>query len=262
MSLATVLEKKKQGRKITMLTAYDYSMARLLEKAGVDVVLVGDSLANVFAGLDSTTQVGMAEMLYHAKAVLRGAEKIPVVVDMPFDAYQVPGADFVSNARQLMDIGCSAVKVEWFDRCADVVRLLVNAGVPVIGHVGLTPQTAQQDGGFKVRGKDEVSAARIMEQSVLLERQGIIALVLECVPESLAREITAKLKIPTIGIGAGVHCDGQVLVLNDMLGLYDRKTPKFVKRFACLGEEVVQALKQYTLEVERGVFPADEHTFH
>ncbi len=244
-----------------MLTAYDYSMAVLLEKSGVDIILVGDSLANVVLGLDSTVQVGMEVMLHHTRAVLRGAIQTPVVADMPFEAYQPEGADALFHARRFMDIGCAAVKVEWFGRCLDVVELLVKAGVPVVGHIGLTPQTAEQLGGFKVQGRDAASAEAIKEQAMSLERAGCLALVLECVPETLAQAITRGLKIPTIGIGAGKHCDGQVLVVHDLLGFNNRKVPKFAKKYADLGAVIETAARQYTQEVKTGEFPGQEHSF-
>jgi 3-methyl-2-oxobutanoate hydroxymethyltransferase len=250
-----ILKKKSQGLKISMLTAYDYPTAVLLDQAGIDLLLVGDSLANVVLGLDSTTQVGMAEMLHHTKAVIRGSKETPVVGDMPFDAYQPAGSPAVMNAKQLMGAGCVAVKVEWFERCLEVTEALVRAGVPVIGHVGLTPQTAELLGGFKMQGKDEKSAARIMTQSLLLEQTGCSALVLECVPDELAQAVTQALKIPTIGIGAGPFCDGQVLVTNDMLGLNSRKVPKFVKKYADIGAEIQKAAISYKREVEQGNFP-------
>ena len=238
-----------------MLTAYDYPMAVLLDKAGIDIILVGDSLANVVLGLESTTQVGMEIMLHHTQAVLRGAKQTPVVGDMPFDAYQPYGTDAVANARRLMDSGCAAVKLEWFDRCLEVTAALVKASIPVIGHVGLTPQTAELFGGFKMQGKDAASAARIFEQSQALQRAGCLAVVLECVPDELAARITAALKIPTIGIGAGPACDGQVLVIHDVLGLNDRKIPKFVKKYADIGAAIVDVVKQYKKEVKAGEFP-------
>ncbi len=259
--LDSVFLKKSRGEKICMLTAYDYPLAVLLDQAGVDIILVGDSLANVVLGLDSTTQVGMDVMLHHSRAVLKGAKNTPVVADMPFDAYQPAGADALGNARSFIDLGCAAVKVEWFDRCLDVVDALVAARIPVLGHVGLTPQTVEQLGGFKVQGRSQASAEEIVGQARSLERTGCLALVLECVPEGLAQRITQELKIPTIGIGAGKYCDGQVLVLHDMLGLYDRKAPKFVKQYADIGSAVLSAVKSYKQEVGSGEFPGPQQTF-
>ena len=260
ITLKNILEKKQQGRKITMLTAYDYPTARCLDRAGLDIILIGDSLANAVLGLDSTTEIGMDVMVPHAKAVARGVEHALVVADLPFDAYQPAGADEVKNARRLVDeAGCHAVKVEWFQWCDEVVRSLRAVGIEVMGHVGLTPQTAQE---FKVQGRDSSSAQAIIQQAKLLEEAGCFAIVLECVPEDLAREITQSLKVPTIGIGAGKFCDGQVLVLHDMLGLTDRKVPKFVKKYTDLSDQIVKAVQLYKEEVEAGKSPGPEQSFH
>jgi 3-methyl-2-oxobutanoate hydroxymethyltransferase len=252
--------RKKTGPKITMLTAYDYPMAVLLDGAGVDIVLIGDSLANVALGLESTTQVGMEVMLHHAKAVSRGVKSALIVGDMPFEAYQLDPSAAVFNAkRYIHEAGCQAVKVEWFDRCIKAVRAMRRARIPVMGHVGLTPQTAHE---FKVQGKDTLSARNILEEAKALEKAGCFALVLECVPTGLAKEITSALTIPTIGIGAGPLCDGQVLVTHDMLGLFDRKVPKFVKLYADMKAEIHSAVQKYIEEVHRGDFPGPEQTFH
>ena len=260
MTLQNLLDKKSRGEKITMLTAYDYPTARLLDRAGLDIILIGDSLANVVLGLDGTAEIGMDVMLPLSSAVVRGVEHAFVIADMSFNAYQPAGADEVKNARRLVDeAGCQAVKVEWFPWCDEVVRALCEAGIKVMGHVGLTPQTAQE---FKVQGRDSASAQAIIQQSKLLEESGCFSIVLECVPEDLAREITESLKIPTIGIGAGKFCDGQVLVLHDMLGLNDRKVPKFVKKYADLSEQVLTAVRLYKEEVESGKFPGPEQSFH
>jgi 3-methyl-2-oxobutanoate hydroxymethyltransferase len=258
--LSEIMAKKSRGEKIVMLTAYDFPMAVLLDEAGVDLILVGDSLANVVLGLESTKQVGMEVMLHHAKAVCRGVTQALVVCDMPFDAYQVDTPNAVFNAKRfIFEAGCHSVKVEWFDRCVEVVEELRKAGISVMGHVGLTPQTAKD---FKVQGKGAEAASRIMEQAKALETAGCFAIVLECVPEDLAREITASLAIPTIGIGAGKFCDGQVLVTHDMLGLNERRIPKFVKKYATIGQDIVAAVSRYREEVERGKFPGPEQTFH
>ncbi|MEI6437557.1 MAG: 3-methyl-2-oxobutanoate hydroxymethyltransferase [Candidatus Omnitrophota bacterium] len=261
VDLVSVLTKRPGVGKICMLTAYDYPSAVLLEKAGIDIILVGDSLANVVLGLESTTQVGMDVMLHHTRAVLRGVKHTPVVGDMPFEAYQPLGADPLKHAKAFMEAGCVAVKIEWFDRCLAVAEVLVKAGVPVIGHVGLTPQTVDLIGGFKVQGRDGASGRRIVDQSKALEQVGCVALVLECVPEGLAQEVTQELKIPTIGIGAGRYCDGQVLVFHDLLGLYDRKSPKFVKRYSDIGQAVIDAAAAYKKDVSEGRFPDAEHSF-
>ncbi len=259
LTLKNIIDKKSRREKITMLTAYDYPTARLLDRAGIDIVLIGDSLANVVLGLDSTTQIGMDIMLPHVAAVSRAVEQAFVVADMPFEAYQPAGADEVKQARRLLEAGCQAVKVEWFPWCDEVVRSLRQAGIEVMGHVGLTPQTAQE---FKVQGRDSASARAIMDQSRLLEEAGCFAIVLECVPEALAQEITQTLKIPTIGIGAGKFCDGQVLVLHDMLGLNERKVPKFVKQYTNLSEQILAAVTLYKEEVRSGTFPGPDQSFH
>ncbi len=252
----------KNKRKITMLTAYDYPIAYLVDKAGIDIILVGDSLANVVLGLDSTTKVGMAEMLHHTKAVRRAVKNSLLVGDMPFDAYQLNPEESVKNARRFIEeAGCAAVKLEWFERCLEVTKMIISAGIPVMGHIGLTPQTVDKIGGFKCQGKDAESARRLIQQAEALEQAGCFALVLECVPDKIAGLITGKLKIPTIGIGAGVHCDGQVLVINDLLGLFERYTPKFVKKYADISAEISQAVEKYKLEVLEGKFPDSEHSF-
>ena len=260
ITLQHIMDKRKRGEKITMLTAYDYPTARLLDRAGIDIVLVGDSLANVVLGLDSTVKIGMDIMVPLAAAVSRGVERALVVADMPFEAYQPAGADEVKSARRLVDeAGCDAVKVEWFQWCDEVVKSLRAADIQVMGHVGLTPQTAQE---FKVQGRDSASAQAIIQQAKILEEAGCFAVVLECVPEDLAREITAGMKVPTIGIGAGKFCDGQVLVLHDMLGLNERKVPKFVKKYADISSEIVKAVQLYKEEVGSGKFPGPEQSFH
>ncbi len=252
----------KGGRKITMLTAYDYPLASLVDKAGIDIILVGDSLANVVLGLESTTQVGMVEMLHHAKAVTRAVTRALVIGDMPYDSYQVNPEESVRNAKRFIEEAkCDAVKLEWFDRCLEVTQKIIQAGIPVMGHIGLTPQTADKLGGFKVQGKDAEAALRLLEQAVALEKLGCFSLVLECVPDKIAELITQKLKIPTIGIGAGIHCDGQVLVTYDLLGLFQRYTPKFVKKYINLSVLIAQAIENFKCEVIQGEFPAPEHSF-
>ncbi|MCX5713118.1 MAG: 3-methyl-2-oxobutanoate hydroxymethyltransferase, partial [Candidatus Omnitrophica bacterium] len=213
----------KGRRKITMLTAYDYPLASLVDQAGIDMILVGDSMANVVLGLDSTTKIGMNEMLIAAKAVTRAVKQALVVGDMPYESYQVNPQESVKNALRFMQEGkCDAVKLEWFDKCLDVTKEIIKAGIPVMGHIGLTPQTADKIGGFKVQGKDAEAAQKLIDQALELEKLGCFAIVLECVPDKIAELITKKLKIPTIGIGAGVKCDGQVLVIHDMVGLFAR----------------------------------------
>jgi len=252
----------KNKRKITMLTAYDYPLASLIDKAGIDMILVGDSVANVVLGLNSTTQVGMAEMIHHAKAVTRAVKHALVIGDMPYESYQVNPAESVNNARRFMDEAkCDAVKLEWFDRCLEVTAQIIKAGIPVMGHIGLTPQTADKLGGFKVQGKDAEAAQRLIEQAQALEKLGCFSVVLECVPDKIAQVITERIKIPTVGIGAGINCDGQVLVSYDALGLFERFTPKFVKKYVNLSPLILQAIEEYKKEVIEGKFPAKEHSF-
>ncbi len=252
----------KGKRKITMLTAYDYPLASLVDKAGIDMILVGDSLANVVLGLESTTQVGMTEMLHHAKSVTRAVKYALVIGDMPFESYQVKPEDAVRNAMRFMEEAhCDAVKFEWFERCLEVTGKIVHAGIPVMGHIGLTPQTADKLGGFKVQGKDAEAAQELIRQAQELEKCGCFSIGLECVPDKIAERITAKLTIPTIGIGAGAQCDGQVLVIHDLLGLYERFKPKFVKQYINLSPEIQKAIEAFKSEVTMGVFPSREHSF-
>lgn len=252
----------KGKRKITMLTAYDYPTASLVDKAGIDMILVGDSLANVVLGLESTTEVGMPEMLHHSKAVSRAVKNALVVGDMPFESYQCESSQGAVNARRFIEeAGCAAVKLEWFDKCLEVTRQVIAQGIPVMGHIGLTPQTADKLGGMKVQGKDAERAKELIRQARELERAGCFSLLLECVPDKLAAIITREVRIPTIGIGAGPDCDGQVLVIHDLLGLFDRYTPKFVKKFANLSPLIVSAVESYRDEVINGTFPAKEHCF-
>jgi 3-methyl-2-oxobutanoate hydroxymethyltransferase len=225
-----------------MLTAYDYPLASLIDRAGIDMVLVGDSVANVVLGLDSTTKVGMAEMIHHAKAVTRAVKQALVIGDMPYESYQINPEESLKNARRFIDEAqCQAVKLEWFDRCLEVTEKIIRGGIAVMGHIGLTPQTADKLGGFKVQGRDAEAAQRLIEQATALEKLGCFSIVLECVPDKIAQIITQKLKIPTIGIGAGIHCDGQVLVTHDLLGLFERFTPKFVKKYVNLTPLIFQA---------------------
>jgi len=252
----------KGKRKITMLTAYDYPLASLMDKAGIDMILVGDSLANVVLGLDSTTKVGMTEMIHHAKAVTRAVKHALVIGDMPYDSYQVNPGESVKNARRFIEEAkCDVVKLEWFNRCLEVTEQIIKAGIAVMGHIGLTPQTADKLGGFKVQGKDAEAAQRLIEQAVQLEKLGCFSIVLECVPDKIAEMVTKKIQIPTIGIGAGVNCDGQVLVTHDLLGLFERFTPKFVKKYINLSPLITKAFEEYRDEVIQGKFPAAEHSF-
>lgn len=252
----------KNKRKITMLTAYDYPLASLIDRAGIDIILVGDSVANVVLGLESTTQVGMAEMIHHAKAVTRAVKHALVVGDMPYESYQINPQESVKNARRFIEEAkCNAVKLEWFDKCLEVTEQIIRTGIPVMGHIGLTPQTADKLGGFKVQGKDAAQAKRLIEQATALEKLGCFSVVLECVPDRIAGMITEKIKIPTIGIGAGLYCDGQVLVTYDLLGLFERFTPKFVKKYVNLAPLILETIEGYRKEVVENKFPTKEHSF-
>jgi len=252
----------KGKRKITMLTAYDYPTAYLVDKAGIDIILVGDSLANVVLGLESTTQVGMPEMLHHAKAVSRGVKNSLLIADMPFSAYQLnPAACLVNAQRFITEANCQGVKLEWFVGCLQLIEQIVQAKIPVMGHIGLTPQTVDKIGGFKCQGRDAPAAQRLINQAVELEKKGCFAIVLECLPDKLAQLITKKITIPTIGIGAGIHCDGQVLVINDLLGLFQRYTPKFVKKYADLSSLILEAVLNFKQEVIQEKFPTPQHSF-
>lgn len=262
ITTATIKQKKAEGRPITMLTAYDYPMAKILDESGIDVVLVGDSLGNVMLGYESTIPVTMEEMIHHTKAVRRGVERAMVVTDMPFLSYEASEKEAVRNAgRFLKEAGAQGVKLEGGAEIAAAVRKMVQAGIPVVGHLGLTPQSIYQLGGFKVQGKDEAVAKKMIADAKALEEAGAFAIVLECVPSPLAKIITESVGVATIGIGAGPHCDGQVLVIHDILGLYPRFTPKFVKQYADLYGQAAAAVKQYKEEVEARAFPAPEHCF-
>ena len=254
--------KKRDGKPITMLTAYDYPMARLVDEAGIDMILVGDSLGMVVLGYDSTVPVTMDEMIHHSRAVRRGTKYAFLIGDMPFMSYQVSKEDAVRNAGRFMkEAGCDAVKLEGGDEVMDATIAIVNAGIPILGHLGLTPQTISKLGGFKIQGKSAEAARHLVEQAVKLERAGCFGIVLECVPDLVAKLITEKLAIPVIGIGAGKYCDGQVLVLNDMVGLFDRFVPKFVKQYIKLSQPILEGVKKYKDEVEKGIFPGAEHSF-
>ena len=253
---------KKAGEKITMLTAYDASFARLLDSAGVDVLLVGDSLGMVLLGYESTVPVTMDEMIHHASAVKRGTQNALLVGDMPFMSYQVSIEEAVRNGgRFLKEAGCDAVKLEGGSEVCETVQALVRAGISVMGHIGLTPQTAGQLGGYRVQGKDAESARRLLADAQALEKAGAFGVVLECIPDSLARLITESLTIPTIGIGAGVNCDGQVLVSHDLLGMFEKFVPSFVKKYANLAPQMKEAVTSFMEEVRSGQYPDDEHSF-
>ena len=254
-------QKKARGEIITMLTAYDYPTALAMDKAGVDAILVGDSLAMVVLGYDNTLPVTLEEMLHHSRAVARGAKNALLVGDMPFMSYQVSVEEATRNAgRFLQQGGMDAVKLEGGRDRADAIRSITSAGIPVMGHLGLTPQSVNQLGGFRAQGKTALAAKRLYEDALILEEAGCFSLVLESVPARLAELISKKISIPTIGIGAGVGCDGQVLVTHDLLGLFDRFTPKFVKKYADFHKEMQKAFADYIEDVETKRFPAPEHT--
>lgn len=253
---------RKGGRKISVLTAYDYPLARLADAAGVDMVLVGDSLAMVGLGQPDTLAVGMDAMVHHARAVSRGVQRALVVGDMPFLSYQTGDETAVRNAGRFLTEGrAGAVKLEGGTRMLPRIEAIVRADIPVMGHIGLTPQSVAKLGGFKVQGRGESAAKVLVEDARRLEEAGCFSLVLEAMPAPVAAEVTAAVTIPTIGIGAGPHCDGQVLVTQDVLGLFDRFTPKFVKRYAELGQAIQAAMEAFRAEVESGAFPGPEHSF-
>jgi len=267
LTISDFRKKKAAGEKIAMVTAYDATMARLVDGAGADAILVGDSLGMVFQGHDSTLPVTLDHVVYHTAAVRRGlarsAGHAHLTADMPFGSYQAGADEAVKGAVRLVaEGGAEAVKLEGGAEFADVVRRIIRAGVPVMGHIGLTPQAVHRIGGYVVQGKDSEKAQRLIRDARALEEAGCFAMVLECIPTELARFISGNVSIPTIGIGAGVHCDGQVLVVNDLLGLDGSFKPRFVKRFAELSTSVGGALAAYVGEVHQGAFPADEHTFH
>src|SRR5437016_11139361 len=247
---------KARGERIVMLTAYDATMARLLDRAGIDVLLVGDSLGQVILGLDTTIPVTLDAVIHHTRAVTRGASRALVVADMPFLTYQVSAEEALRGAARLsQEGGAAAVKLEGGQPVADAVRRLTAAGLPVMGHVGLTPQHVHRLGGMRRQARDDEAAAELLLDAIALEDAGAFAIVLEAIPDAVAEEVTSRLKIPTIGIGAGPHCDGQVLVSYDMLGLFDTFVPKFVKRYGQLGESILSATRNFATEVRGGIYP-------
>lgn len=261
-TVSTFKEQKAKGEKISMLTAYDYSTAKLMDEAGINGILVGDSLGMVVLGYEDTLPVTMEDMIHHTAAVCRGAKNTLVVGDMPFMSYQVSVEEAVYNAGRLMKEGrCQAVKLEGGASVCPQIRAITNASIPVMAHIGLTPQSINAFGGFKVQGKSEEAAKKLLEDAKAVEEAGAFAVVLECVPAKLAELISKSISIPTIGIGAGAGCDGQILVYQDMLGLFSDFTPKFVKKYANVGEMMTQAFRDYIADVQEGSFPAPEHTF-
>jgi 3-methyl-2-oxobutanoate hydroxymethyltransferase len=262
VSTATLREKCLRKEKITMLTSYDYSLAAMVDEAGIDMILVGDSLGNVCLGYDTTLPVTMDDMVHHTKAVVRGAKRAMVVADMPFLSYHISLPEAVRNAgRLIQEGGAQAVKLEGGSERIPVIKAILEAEIPVMAHIGLTPQSVNQFGGFKVQGKDLETANKLIRDAKALEEAGVFSIVLEGVPTLLAKRITEEISIPTIGIGAGHYCDGQVLVINDMLGMFKGHIPKFVKKFANLEPLIMAALKEYKNEVEAGTFPGPEHGF-
>ncbi len=261
-TVTTFQKAKENGEKLTMLTAYDYSTAKLIDEAGVNSILVGDSLGNVILGYEDTISVTMEDMIHHGAAVARGAKDALVIIDMPFMSYQTSVYDALVNAGRLMKEGrADAIKLEGGVEVAPQIQAIVSAGIPVCAHIGLTPQSINAFGGFKVQGKDEIAAKKLLEDAKAVEEAGAFAVVIEGVPSKLADLITEQLSIPTIGIGAGKGCDGQVLVYQDMLGMFSDFTPKFVKRYADIGEIMKDAFRNYIKEVQSGVFPAKENEY-
>jgi len=262
VTIKEIQDMKRRGEKIPVLTAYDYTTARILDDAGIPLLLVGDSLGQVVLGYDSTVPVTMDEMVHHIRAVVRGARKAHVVGDMPFMSFQADETDAVRNAgRMLKEGGCQSVKLEGGRHVAGTVSRIVQAGIPVMGHIGLTPQAVNQLGGYRVQGKTSDSARRLMEDAVALQKAGAYSVVIELVPAPLAELISKRVTIPTIGIGAGAGCDGQVQVLHDMLGLFDDFVPKHARRFAQLGAEIRSAVEEYIGDVQATTFPSDDESF-
>ena len=258
----SIMQMKNSGHRICMLTAYDYTTARLLDEAGVNTILVGDSLGNVILGYEDTISVTVEDMIHHSAAVARGAKNALVVTDLPFMSYQTSVYDAVVNAGRLMKEGrAGAVKLEGGKEVCPQIKAIVSAGIPVVAHLGLTPQSINTFGGFKVQGKTETAAKKLIEDAKAVEEAGAFLLVLECVPAKLAKLVTESINIPTIGIGAGAGCDGQVLVIYDMLGMFSDFKPKFVKHFANAGDVIREAVKTYIAEIDDGTFPAEEHCY-
>lgn len=261
-TVRTFQEAKEKGEKITMLTAYDYSTAKLMDEAGINAILVGDSLGNTILGYDDTISVTMEDMIHHGAAVARGTKDTMVVIDMPFMSYQTSTYDALVNAGRLMKEGrANAVKLEGGASVCEQIKAITEAGIPVMAHIGLTPQSINAFGGNRVQGKSEEAAQKLIDDALAVQEAGAFAVVLECIPAKLATLITKKLDIPTIGIGAGAGCDGQILVYQDMLGMFSDYIPKFVKRFANVGDAMKAGFADYIKEVSEGTYPAEEHTF-
>ena len=262
ITIHDLLKKKREGKKITMLTAYDYPFARIVDEAGIDAIIVGDSVGMVVQGLENTLPVTMDEMIYHTKIVSRAVKNAMVIGDLPFMSYQVGAEEAVRNAgRFLKEAGASAVKLEGGAEVAEHISAMTKSDIPVMAHIGLTPQSIHRMGGYKIQGKTEESAKRLLEEAHIVEDAGAFSLLLEAIPAGLAKKITEEMTIPTIGIGAGPYCDGQVLVLHDVIGLFDRFLPRFAKRYADLKDDVLKAVTAYKEEVEKGIFPSEKHSF-
>lgn len=262
LTTSDLVEMKKKGEKITMLTAYDHLMASQLDNCGIDLILVGDSVGNVLLGYENTIPVTMDEMIHHCRAVTRGVKRAMVIGDMPFMSYQASAEEAVRNAgRFLKEGGAEAVKLEGGKEVYKTIKMIVDSGIPVMGHLGLTPQSVYKLGGYGVRGEDKEQALKMLEDARGLEEAGVFSIVLEKIPAKLAKKITQQISVPTIGIGAGVDCDGQVLVTHDMLGLFERFKPKFSKRYAEVGKEMKRCYRKYIEEVKNKVFPAEEHSY-
>ena len=258
----TILKMKRTGEKIAAITSYDFLSTRLIDETGIDFILVGDSLGMVIMGYENTLPVTMEEIIHHLKAVTRARPRAIVVGDLPFMSYQASVEDAVRNAGRLVkEGGAESVKLEGGERYVPVIEAIVHASIPVVGHLGLTPQSLHQMGGYRIQGRDEASAKKMVREAKALEKAGCFAIVLEGIPWTLARKITENASIPTIGIGAGNHCDGQVLVLNDMLGIYDNPLPRFVKVYDELGERIKSAVSEYVKEVKNGIFPTEKHSY-
>lgn len=258
----TVVEMKRNGEKISMLTAYDFTMARIIDQAGIDVILVGDSASNVMAGYETTVPMTLDHMIYHASCVVRGVEHALVIADLPFMSYQVTSKEALTNAGRMMkEAGVHGVKLEGGKPVVKTINKIVEAGIPVMGHLGLTPQSIYQFGTYKVRAKEEKEADQLFEDAKRLEEAGCFSLVLEKIPADLAKEVTRQLSIPTIGIGAGVQCDGQVLVTHDMLGLNKDFKPRFLRRYADLDNTMTESVKRYIKDIKSGEFPSDKEQY-
>ncbi|MEG6570167.1 3-methyl-2-oxobutanoate hydroxymethyltransferase [Thermoanaerobacterium thermosaccharolyticum] len=262
VTVSTLRKYKSEGKKITALTAYDFPTAKILDECGVDMILVGDSLGMAVLGYESTIPVTMDYMVHHTKAVTKAATRAFIIADMPFMSYNISKEDALKNAARLMaEGGAQSVKLEGGIEVADTVKSIVNAGIPVVGHLGLTPQSVNQLGGYKVQGKDDKKASKLRSDAKSLEDAGICALVLECIPMDLAKEITESISVPTIGIGAGPYCDGQILVLHDMMGLTQGHKPKFVKQYANIDKIIRNSVNNYISDVRNSLFPTEEYSF-